>query len=425
MVASGGRVQVIALNALSGATVWSDGSGSGAQMTPGVAPELVVAGGRVIYLRSAGSGLVEVVATDAKTGGGVWHSEAGAFSSWPAPCPGEAGAVCVTGTLSRDQGLLRFDAQTGKFLGSIKIAVSSAGRDLASGLFDSGTRNPEMLVATSASGLAWRRPLARVFPLPRVSTDWGWNFDRAGKLGLFVGAVSSAPVVNTQTRITFDVSRSMTAGFRIKDGAVVWRSRGTQYVCGILPCAGADQAGFSTLSGTAGGPTVGVRLRATGTVSGSPARPGSVTISRNAKVVVEGFNPRSGERLWAFNSGTVRALLVPINSPPQVGASTILLHQSGRTIALNLATGSRESPRGPVAAWCRKTIIYHGAAYPSGATTANVYIGQDALFPCTDKFRSRPTPTIVPAFVKAIGATAAGITAWSEPHRVTARRSQR
>jgi outer membrane protein assembly factor BamB len=413
------------LNPLSGATVWSDSAGSGAPMTPGVAPALVVADGRVISLRNAGNGLADVVATDASTGRTVWHSEAGEFSSWPAPCPGEAGEVCVTGTISRDQGLLRFDAQNGKLLGSIKVAVSSAGRDLTSGLFDSGTRNPEMLVATTASGLAWRRPLARLFPLPHVSTDWGWNFDRLEKHGLFVGAVSSAPIVNTQTRMTVDVAKSMTVGFRIKDGTVVWRSQGTQYVCGILPCAGAYRAGFSTLAGTPDGPTVGVRLRATGTLSGSPSRPTSVTISRNATVTVEGFNPRTGVPLWTFDAGRARALLFPINPPPQVGASTILLHQGGRTIALDLATGSRRSPRGTVLAWCRKTIIYHGPAYRSGATTANLYVGQGALFPCTDTFRRRPTPTVVPAFVKAIGATAAGITAWSEPKGVTARTSRR
>src|SRR5262249_37039034 len=80
--------------------------------------------------------------------------------------------------------------------------------------------------------------LASVFPAPGLSTDNGWDFDRVPAAGLFVGSVAGPPVSSTGSSATIDLSRVMTAGFRISDGTAVWRDAGTLYACGWLPCPG-------------------------------------------------------------------------------------------------------------------------------------------------------------------------------------------
>src|SRR5439155_21440121 len=182
---------------------------------------------------------------DARTGRERWHSGPGGFTSWPDVCPDRPDAICSTGVLvsgGRPGAELRFDAATGTRLPGAVVSTS-VGRQLASGLFDSGERNPEILLVTRGSAIAWKRRLAAIFPTRGPSTAWGWTIDRIERAGPFVGSVGTKPV-ERPTEVRYDLARGTSAGFRIRDGSVAWRSPGL-YACNYLPCPGASRRGLS------------------------------------------------------------------------------------------------------------------------------------------------------------------------------------
>jgi outer membrane protein assembly factor BamB len=412
---------VVGLDAASGATVWS-GPASTSASTPGVAPQLVIAGGKVIYLAPDGSAAA-LVAADAGTGALLWTTGPGTFRSPPSVCGDARSAVCVAGVLASDPGdtaTLRFDIATGRRLAAPTV-TGDAPRELGDGLYDAGTREPERLTATRGAKVAWTRPLAKIFPLPGATSDYGWNFGRFERLGLFVGSVGATPKVR-RGRDVVDVSRYRTAGFRIADGAVRWRSRGF-YSCDLLPCPGDTQAGYSAPEQTQ--PiTVGLRAIERGTVSYSRGHVETPAIvSRDARVTVEGFAPTSGRTLWRFDTGRNTGLLAFTLIPAQVGASTVVLTGAGdKLVSLNLASGARRAVAGDARGWCRKFVTYRQTAgYETAVGTSHTYIGQYALVACAARSQKRlaPPPT-VPAWVGDIGARNAGLIAWSDTAGVIA-----
>ncbi len=66
--------------------------------------------------------------------------------------------------------------------------------------------------------------------------------------------------------------------------------------------------------------------------------------------------------------------------------------------------------------WCRKVVTYHqDAGYDTGAGEAHTYIGQYGLRPCAaGSQRALAVPAAVPSFVGGIGASDAGLVAWSD-----------
>src|SRR5205823_3781295 len=111
------------------------------------------------------------------------------------------------------------------------------------GLFDVGVRNPDRLLATNKGRVAWQRRLSEIFTQPQASSDGGWNFDRLSRSNLFVGSVGTSPRTGGGKE-SFDLARTMTAGFAISNGHVVWRKVGL-YACNLLPCPGGNEAGYT------------------------------------------------------------------------------------------------------------------------------------------------------------------------------------
>jgi PQQ-like domain len=384
---------------------------------------LAVVGRRVVFFVPAGLlGVARLVARDARTGRVLWRGGRGAFTAWPSVCPDDATAICVSFSAREGTVALRYDAERGRPRVGPVLSSSFGGRELAPGLFDPGGRKPERLVATRGTRLAWRRPLAAVFPLSGASTDWGWNFDRSGRTWLFVGSPGWPPIRRSGGRVTFDLARSMTAGFRIRDGAVVWGSHGS-YLCSYLPCPGAS-GGSASSSADAKyrGPTIGVRLRATGTVSGVPGSGTLPVASPDARAMLEGFDPSSGRTRWTFDAGHDPALLTQARLPPLVASSTIAVRARGRFAALDLASGRRRRLDPSARAWCTTITRYkeHTAYQPAVGPPSATYVGQYALFPCRPDFRRLPAPRRAPAFLADLVAHAAGLVAWSDTGGIVA-----
>jgi outer membrane protein assembly factor BamB len=424
-----GALRITALDARSGATAWSDAA-SASYISPGEPPTLAVMHGLIVYLRRVSPRSARLVGVDAASGRTAWQSQPGAFTTWPLPCADNPSVICTTGYMAAaafGASYLRFDSRNGTLLPSPSISPGTTGRLLGEGLFDPGTRQPEELLAVKGSTMAWSRTLASIFPMPGASTDWGWNFDRIPRIGLYVGSVGSRPLVYTRSRVVEDLAGNMTAGFRVSDGSVVWRAPGTEYACWELPCPGSDPSGWADATAVLNeGPTVGLGLRNTGTAAAAPGVRSSMRVSSNAKASLYGFDPGTGRVRWRFDAGHDLGLLTGLNLPPQTALNTVVLKDPrGQLLTLNLVTGSRRTVGPGTPAWCRPVIVYkQGLAFsPYHTLEGTTYAGQPALKPCTAAGQPAPIPKRAPSFVGQLGARVGGVTAWSESTGVIARPS--
>jgi PQQ-like domain len=409
------QLSVVGLDAATGATVWS-AAASTSDAAGGVAPALEVAGANVIFLAARSTDTAALTAVDGQTGTTVWQTQVGTFNDQPAACADDPSAVCVTGALGAGTPApLRFDAATGRRRHAPHIAGPGP-REIGPGLFDAGARQPERLAAIRGGKVAWDRALSRIFPLAGATSDYGWNFGRLDRLGLFVGSVGFTPA-KRHGRDVIDLGRYKVAGFRIADGVVRWRTAGF-YECYILPCAGQSQGGYTTSQAGGGAETVGVRLVERGSLSFSPAHPTArPVVSAGANAVIEGFAPASGRALWRFDAGRNTGLIDLQLIPAQTGAHTVILADGGaRLVSLDLADGERRAVSSTARGWCRKAIVYRQKqGYAVEAGTAQTYVGQYALAWCSARSQRRlAPPPAVPGFVGDIGARNAGLIAWSD-----------
>jgi hypothetical protein len=414
-----GRLRVVGLDARTGATVWSRPASPSA-VTEGVPPNVTLAGRNVIFIAPAGAS-ARLVAADGRTGKVVWRSIAGALTSWPYPCPDPPASICMTRRTPLDaKGILRFDAATGRLLATAGGKSDFGTRTVGEGLYDTGNRNPETLEALEGSRIAWIRPLAEIFTIGDVSTDWGWNFGRVERAGEFVGSVNARPIKESSTGGVVDLARTMTAGFRIDNGSVLWRSRGAFVACGLFPCPGDSQAGYADVRNDRSHDVrLLVLLRSHGTLTasvknGNPA----FGLTPGARSRLEGADPARGRVRWTLALVPDAELLAGYSVPPLVGPSIVALRRSRGFVAVNLLNGVAEKlPPGPV--WCRTAILY---ALASGAGSGQgPSVGQYSMTPCRAGGGRVETPARVPPFVGAVGAVDAGLAAWSDTNGVFAR----
>jgi hypothetical protein len=419
LVAARGRLRLLGLDSRTGRTRWSQPASTG-DNAPGQPPLFALVRDRIVYLRAVAKSISRLAAADPLTGRTVWSSKPGQFTAWPDLCPQSATTICVTRAFGQNQlgSVLRFDARTGHLLGTLSVSRNSYARAVGTGLYDPGDRAPEMLVASDEARVLWARPLRAIFNLPGASTDWGWNFSRLDRLALFIGSPGSAPTRRKNLYIS-DLSHTMTAAFRIADGAVAWRSAGA-YQCEYLPCAGASYAGYAA-PGNDEAPTVALRLLAKGTLSG-PAN-AIPRVSATATATLQGFEPATGRTLWTFAAGHNPGLILGTSPPPRLSQETIAVrNNSGALESLNLRTGVRHGIAHSAAAWCSRFIQYRLTIGYPGVTSGVIHdhIGQYAAIPCTPAGRRTKRPTLVPQFV---GAATSGLVVWSDTHGVFAARA--
>ena len=420
--ATGGVLQLVALDAATGRTAWTEPATT-SDIAPGSAPIVTVVGGRVVFLQGVAGGATEIVAADAMTGHVSWRSKPGAFSGWPVVCPGDPTAICASGVLQSGpgSGVVRLDVASGRDLPSPQLGAPQA-RELAPDLFDAGQRNPEFIVATTATALSWKQPLHHIFTFPGASTDYGWNFDRDARAGVFVGSVGGPPLVETRSRYVSDLSQGATAAFRITDGRVLWRDPGTLYLCGYLACPGGSNPTYSsTATATSGGPTLSILLRAHGRLSGSPTAL-APKASADATGVLEGVDPTTGRVRWRFDIGHDVGLLTQVTLPPRVGATKVLLQDAHhRATILDLATGSSVRAPATTRGWCDSIISYQlSAAYVAQGRQIHNYVGQYALSPCNPSGRTIAEPTSLDATSAGLLNGTPRIAAWTQQDAVVA-----
>jgi outer membrane protein assembly factor BamB len=385
-VAAAGKLRMTSLYSASGGTAWTRNASS-STIAPGVAPVMTVVSGAVIYLEPlAVPGSAQVVAAAADSGEILWRSGPGFFSSWPTVCSDDTGAVCTTGNMAGagDANTMRFDARTGRIGPGVAMA-EDGGRELAPGLYGSQQRDPELLIAAAGGRLAWQRPIDEVFPIRGASTDYGWTFSRIRHEGLFVGSVQGPPRRIAGGKTAFDLSRTETVGLRAADGTVVWRNKGSYFLCNTLPCAGGvqDAAPSTPESVTAAGARVGLRLRAKGLLTWS-GRSQRTIPSKGAHGQLEGFSPSTGRTLWTFDASRDHSLLTL--EPPVVGPHRTIAvrNAAGREVLLDTETGRTTVIGEHEVLACSVPTQYRATVgYATSHRIVHMYVGNPSVFPCT------------------------------------------
>jgi outer membrane protein assembly factor BamB len=385
-VAAAGKLRLTSLFSASGATAWTHNA-STSVIAPGVAPVITLVAGAVIYLEPmAVPGGAQLVAAAADTGRILWRSGPGFFTSWPAVCADDTGWVCTTGNLASAGGAntLRFDARTGQIGAGVAMAADG-GRELAPGLYGSQQRNPELLIAAVGGRISWQRPIDEVFPVRGASTDYGWTFNVIRHEGLFVGSVGGPPRRLAGGKTGFDLSSTATVALRAADGTVVWRDKGSYYLCNQLPCAGGVQDTGPSTSGsvTAAGTRIGLRLRATG-VLGWSSRRQQPTLSKGARGQLEGFSPSTGRTLWTFDATRDHSLLTlqpPLLGP---GGTVAVRNAAGREVLLDPETGRTTAVGAHQVLACSVPTLYRTTVgYRTSTGVVHKHAGSPAVFPCT------------------------------------------
>ena len=425
-VAAGGGLRLIAVSARSGATFWTRAASTSA-VAPGSPPALAVVGETVFYLSKEVGQVARLVAIAARSGRELWRSRPAEFSSSPSLCPGARSTICMSGALAtkpEQTRLLRFDATNGTLLASPLLSNDSGGREVGAGLYDPGERQPEVLLAIAGKKVSWRKPLAQIFTLPGISTDWGWNFDRLDGAGLFVGTPGWAGTPLSGGRLRFQLGRGMTAGFGVRDGAVAWRDRGSFYVCGFLPCLGGARSGYNSPEVTdSPGTEVGLLERSRGTITAT-RNSTTPSLSADARTSLEGIDPKTGRTLWTFDAGRNVGLILQTLLPPQTGDHTIVLRdKQGHLVALDLATGTTRRLTTPVRAWCKALVTYKYNVPYNGEI--GDHVGQYGLHPCNADGKRLAKPRSAPAFLGDLGARAGNLIVWSDTNALIALPSRR
>ncbi|HWU23366.1 MAG TPA: hypothetical protein VN088_17635, partial [Nocardioides sp.] len=165
-------------------------------------------------------------------------------------------------------------------------------------------------------------------------------------------------------------------------------------------------------------PTLGVRLRASGTLSVSRAF-GSEKLSPSAAGALEGFDLATGATTWTHPLGTALGSFVEsAGALPQVSATRFLLPAPrAGSVLLDVATGrSAPAPRGAVA-WCPSSLPFQ-ATDPyavDGSRTIAKHLAATYYSPCDVRGHAAPAPARAPGFLGSqYGTTYGGLVIWSQ-----------
>src|SRR2546421_4182040 len=108
-----------------------------------------------------------------------------------------------------------------------------------------------------------------------------------------------------------------------------------------MRCVGQARGGCSSAARVGGGGvSVGVRVVGTGTITVAADGSARPELSRDARTIIEGFEPGTGGTLWRFDAGrgVISQQLVPVLTD----ANTVVLHNGARRlVALDLPRGTK------------------------------------------------------------------------------------
>lgn len=278
-----------------------------------------------------------LVIAEARTGRYVARSPEALFVAQPVACRGGTAACVVLeewGEAWRAAAWL--DAETRTWTiepRHLPARTRTLGED---GLVDLGNRPDEVFARLVDGQLRWTVPAARAFP-DSFSSDWGWSWHHYADARIYVGSLYGRPELDGD-RDVYDLAVVATAGIAEATGEVVWRDRGShlaqRFWDGAYP--------------------VRSRTRGQQTIEHGASR------FRGLDVVLERFDPASGQTTWRLELGEAPALAHGDVLPAVAGPTQAVVATSSGPVILDYARGTTAPPAPGRAFWC----VTRGALRP-------------------------------------------------------------
>lgn len=374
-VVDGDGLALVAFDPASGAEAWRRTS-TASWITPGVAFPVTANDQHVFHLVPGPDGSASVEAVDPATGNPVWTTSPAVvgFSDPLDFCDDDESTLCISSVdLSGRAVRWRIDPATGDHV----VRMSAGGRELGAGLFDLSETGDIALVRDNE--VVWQRSPSELFEGRAVSPDNGWLWRPADDGAVLVGWLGSPmewPDEGQAGQVTLVPQYS--AGIDAETGRTLWVAEGD--LCAPRLAALVLDPDMEA------GPWV--RCTTTGNVSFD----GETTITgADIDVVVEGFDPVSGEATWAQRIEGAAPFWVDTEPMVRLGPTTVAFtRDDGTLMALDTATGDTTEPDPAQVGWCSQYNFYEGVD-PSGERTDRV--GQELIAPCDATGAPAPAPS--------------------------------
>jgi outer membrane protein assembly factor BamB len=330
-----GQLFVAAIDPNGGEPVW-ELPASASSLTPGVVLHLAHDDQHVYFggpVDAGGTGdTVFVVAVDAASGVEVWRTGGGLhLTSNLSTCDDDDTMLCATSVSRAGGHSLRIAKATGAL--THEGLPKGTRRQLGHDLYDLGGRDPEVIAAIDPTGRTlWTKTARELFQGRPVASDYGWDWRRHDDLLVgWLGRIDA-------DRSTTDLSESSITSVDAATGEVVWVVDGVSLDCGL---AGADLPP---------GPAP-LRCRRTGIVTRDEN--GEHPVVTGLNVVLEQFDPTTGESLWEADLGAAESLI--LGEPPLIRLSSteiVVGRQDDSSLGVDVASGQTRVPAPGDTGWC-------------------------------------------------------------------------
>jgi hypothetical protein len=289
---------------------------------------------RIAYLRPTrdADSLVpyaQLVIADARTGRDLATSPETLFTTQPFRCHGGDSACVITEEWGRTaRAAARLDGATGAWIVEPAVLPVRTRAMSDDGLVDLGNRPDETYARLVDGKLRWRLQAATAFPGP-FSSDWGWTWHHDADAHVYVGSLYGEPETRND-RYVYDLAATATAGIAEATGEVLWRDRGSHLIH-----LDADD-------------TVPLRYRARGEQSFRDR----IATFRGLDVVLERFDPVSGQTIWRLELGDAPAIANGSARPAIAGPSHVMVATTAGPIVLDYVAGTTTPAPADRAFWC-------------------------------------------------------------------------
>jgi outer membrane protein assembly factor BamB len=373
-VVEGDGLALVAFDPRSGAEVWRRPS-TASWITPGVAFTVLADDQRLFHLVPGPNGSASVEALDAASGQVVWTSSP-ALLGFRDPldfCEDDESTLCISSVDTPGQPVRwRIDPTTGEHI----VRVAAGGRELGSGVYDLYDNGDIALVRDDE--VVWQRSPSELFEGHDVNPDNGWLWrpaDDGDVLVGWLGAPAEWPEEGQAGQTT--LVPQYTAGIDAATGRTLWVAEGDPCTPRLIRLVYDEDEEV--------GPWV--RCTSTGTVS----LDAEGIVDADVDVVVEGFDPATGEARWTQRFEGVPSLWVDTEPMVRLGPTTAAFARAdGTLLALDMASGETTEPESDQVGWCFEHNVYEGVE-PDGER--NQRVGQDFAAPCDASGAPAPAPS--------------------------------
>jgi NACHT domain-containing protein/putative pyrroloquinoline-quinone binding quinoprotein len=396
-VVDGDGLALVGYDPASGTEVWRLPS-TASQVPTGVVLSVISDGDRVFHMSPQPGDAAVIEAVDAATGDPLWRTgEAPGGFGDPVDFCGDDD-LCVSALVDGIYQRWTIDVASGEVAGDVAGFASGTrglrgtqpieGRSLGFGLVDV---HPSRDIALVVDGdVIWQRSPSELFGGHEVSPDYGWSWRTSGDL--LVGTLGTA--VDVPEFGTADVVPQFTAGIDVATGETVWVAEGDPN-CG-------DR--LDSLNLQVNGAEPWLRCRMTGTLDWED----SIVTGAEVDVVMEGFDPTTGESTWTAEMPGASGLYVDERPLVRFGRGSFALTlDDGDRFSFDLTTGRTVDVDPDTLGWCYTDNTYRQAEGPDTSR-----LGPDFTTPCDLTGQPHRTPAEPD---DAVGLQLDGTFVWMDP----------